>query len=106
MTSNSSPANTPHPRQAIRRFDVFAEYKRLKGLQRGLDQPPAFTSQRRSGCGALVAKGLSVRWHACPDGGAGLQRDHNAAKNRERLGQSLRGDVAVAASENRASIAR
>ena len=55
---------------------------------------PAYTSQRCSGCGVLVHKGLSVRWHACPDGGTRLHRDHNAAKNRERLGQSLRGAVA------------
>jgi putative transposase len=61
---------------------------------------PASTSQRCSGCGALVQKGLSVRWHSCPDCGTSLHRDHNVAKNRERLGQSLRGGVAVAASEN------
>ena len=60
---------------------------------------PAFTSQQRSGCGVLVAKGLSVRWRSCPDCGTSLHRDHNAAKNRERLGQGLRGGVAVAASE-------
>ena len=65
--------------------------------------PPASTSQRCSGCGVMVYKGLSVRWHACPDCGTSLHRDHNAAKNRERLGQSLRGGVAVAASENRES---
>jgi putative transposase len=41
-----------------------------------------------------VQKGLSVRWHACPDCGTSLHRDHNAAKNIERLGQSLRGGVA------------
>jgi hypothetical protein len=29
---------------------------------------------------------------------------YNAAKNRERLGQRLRGGVALAASENRASV--
>jgi putative transposase len=29
--------------------------------------PPAFTSQACSGCGVLVYKGLSVRWHACPE---------------------------------------
>ena len=62
--------------------------------------PPAYTSQNRSGCGALVSKGLSVRWHTCPDCGASLHRDHNAAKNIERLGQSLRGGAAVAVSEN------
>jgi putative transposase len=60
--------------------------------------PPAYTSQRCSGCGVLVAKGLSVRWHSCPECGTSLHRDHNAAKNIERLGQSLRGGVALAAS--------
>jgi putative transposase len=62
---------------------------------------PAFTSQTCSGCGAMVQKGLSVRWHECPTCGTSLHRDHNAAKNRERLGQSLRGGAALAASENR-----
>ncbi|HET9978945.1 MAG TPA: transposase [Ktedonobacterales bacterium] len=56
--------------------------------------PPAYTSQTCSGCGAVVQKGLSVRWHACPDCGTSLHRDHNAAKNIERLGQSLQGEVA------------
>jgi putative transposase len=58
--------------------------------------PPAYTSQRCAGpgCGAMVRKGLSVRWHACPECGASLHRDHNAAKNIERAGQSLRGAVA------------
>ena len=56
--------------------------------------PPACTSQRCSGCGVLVQKGLSVRWHSCPDCGTSLHRDHTAAKNIERLGQSLRGGVA------------
>jgi putative transposase len=65
--------------------------------------PPAFTSQRCSGCGVLVSKGLSVRWHACPACGTSLHRDHNAAKNIERLGQSLRGGAGVLASENRES---
>jgi putative transposase len=65
--------------------------------------PPAYTSQTCSGCGVLVHKGLSVRWHSCPDCGTSLHRDHNAAKNIERAGQALRGGVAVAASENRAS---
>jgi len=66
--------------------------------------PPAYTSQICSGCGVMVAKGLSVRWHSCPDCGASLHRDQNAAMNIERAGQSLRGGAAVAVSENRASI--
>ena len=50
---------------------------------------PAFTSQRCAGadCGVLVQKGLSVRWHVCPDCGMSLHRDHNAARNILRLGQ-------------------
>jgi putative transposase len=61
---------------------------------------PAFTSQTCSGCGVMVSKGLSVRWHSCPDCGTNLHRDHNAAKNIEWAGQTLQGDVAVATSEN------
>jgi putative transposase len=74
---------------------------------------PAFTSQRCSGCGVIVQKGLSVRWHSCPDCGVSLHRDYNAALNILRLGQAqdqeqqkkgpgmaLQGGVALAASEN------
>jgi putative transposase len=55
---------------------------------------PAYTSQMCSGCGVLVHKGLSVRWHSCPECGTSLHRDHNAARNIERAGQALRGEVA------------
>ena len=53
----------------------------------------AFTSQRCSapGCGVFVSKGLSMRWHACPDYGMNLHRDRNAARNILRLGQEQRG---------------
>jgi putative transposase len=64
---------------------------------------PAFASQVCSGCGVLAQTGLSVRWHRCPECGMSLHRDHNAAKNREQLGRSRRGGVAIVASENRAS---
>ena len=51
---------------------------------------PAFTSQRYSGpeCGVIMQKGLSVRWHACPECGTSLHRDHNAARNILRQGQT------------------
>jgi putative transposase len=62
--------------------------------QRVVAVPPADTSQACSGGGVIVHKGLSVRWHSCPDCGTSLHRDVNAAKNIERLGQSLRGAVA------------
>jgi putative transposase len=60
--------------------------------------PPAYTSQTCSGCGVIVHKGLSVRWHTCSDCGTSLHRDHNAAKNIQRAGLALRGGVALAAS--------
>ncbi|HEX6122322.1 MAG TPA: transposase [Ktedonobacterales bacterium] len=62
---------------------------------------PAYTSQTCSGCGALVAKGLSVRWHACPECGASLHRDENAARNIQGRGQRLRGLAGVPAGLNR-----
>jgi putative transposase len=52
---------------------------------------PAYTSQICSGCGVLVWKGLSTRWHECPDCGASLHRDHNSAKVILRAGQTRRG---------------
>src|SRR6185312_4578264 len=55
---------------------------------------PAYTSQTCSGCGIVVQKGLSVRWHSCPNCGTSLHRDHNAARNIERAGQALQGEVA------------
>jgi putative transposase len=54
--------------------------------------PPAYTSQVCSEvtCGVLVHKGLSVRWHTCPECGTSLHRDHNAARNILRLGTQRR----------------
>ena len=43
--------------------------------------PAAYTSPACSRCGVLVHKGLSVRWHECPECGTSLHRDHNAARN-------------------------
>jgi putative transposase len=55
--------------------------------------PPASTSQACSGCSVLIMKGLSVRWHACQACGTSLHRDHNAALNILRLGQSRAGQA-------------
>ena len=63
--------------------------------------PPAYTSQTCSGCGVIVQKGLSVRWHECPDCGTSLHRDHNAAKNIQWRGQRLRGVAGLPAAVNR-----
>ena len=49
---------------------------------------PKYTSQRCSGCGAMVKKELSERWHRCSCG-CELDRDHNAALNIQRAGMAL-----------------
>jgi putative transposase len=75
-------------------FLSILAFKAVCAGKRAVAVPPAYTSQTCAGCGVLVHKGLSVRWHTCPDCGASLHRDHNAAKNIERAGQALRGAVA------------
>jgi putative transposase len=65
-------------------FKAESAGKRVQGVN------PAFTSQACSGCGMMVSKGLSVRWHSCPDCGVSLHRDHNAALNILLLGQEQR----------------
>jgi putative transposase len=81
-------------------FLTILTYKAAWAGRRVVAVNPTYTSQRCSGCGELVHKGLSVRWHRCPVCGTSLHRDHNAAKNIERAGQALRGGVALAASKN------
>ena len=70
--------------------------------------PPAYTTQDCSNvladgtiCGERIAKTLSVRTHSCPKCGYVADRDENAARNIQRLGQSLRGLPAVAGGMNR-----
>ncbi len=44
MSSESSTESVQHrqkPRRPIRRFDIFAEYNRLKALEKGMDEPHA-----------------------------------------------------------------
>ncbi|MDG6949984.1 MAG: transposase [Nitrososphaerota archaeon] len=42
---------------------------------------PSGTSQKCSGCGGVVPKGLGERTHSCPNCGLVLDRDVNAARN-------------------------
>ncbi|HLV97809.1 MAG TPA: transposase [Ktedonobacterales bacterium] len=74
-----------------RQFCTILTFKAANAGKRAIAVPPAYTSQVCSGCGVLVQKGLSVRWHECPDCGASLHRDHNAAQNIQRAGQTHRG---------------
>ena len=72
-------------------FLAILTFKAANAGKRVVSVNPAFTSQRCSapGCGVIVQKGLSVRWHACPECGTSLHRDHNAALNILRLGQEI-----------------
>jgi putative transposase len=49
---------------------------------------PGGTTQRCSGCGQTVPKGIGDRVHSCPGCGLVLGRDHNAALNVLALGRS------------------
>lgn len=81
-------------------FCSILAFKAENAGKRVVAVPPAYTSQVCSGCGMLVRKGLSVRLHECLDCGASLHRDHNAALNILRVGQTRQGVVAVAAAMN------
>ncbi len=62
-------------------FQTLLCYKAVEAGSHVTFVNPAHTSQACSGCGALVAKDLSVRWHACPQCHLELDRDLNAARN-------------------------
>jgi putative transposase len=71
-------------------FLSILSFKAVEAAKTVVAVPPAYTSQACSGCGVLVHKGLSVRWHLCPECGKSLHRDHNAALNILRLGTEQR----------------
>jgi putative transposase len=72
-------------------FLTILSYKAACAGRSVIAVPPAYTSQICSGCGVLVSKGLSVRWHSCPECGMSLHRDHNAAQNILALGKKISG---------------
>jgi hypothetical protein len=76
MTSDATRKDAPHPKQQIRRFDVFAEYNRLKGLQKGMDEAHA------QGYGLWVAKVV-----ASGGGRRSGSTDHHATENAEDEGE-------------------
>jgi IS605 OrfB family transposase len=61
-------------------FQQFCTYKAANAGRAMLFVNPQYTSQVCSGCGTIVKKELSERWHSC-ECGVELGRDHNAALN-------------------------
>lgn len=72
-------------------FCLRLAFKAEEAGKRAVAVSPRSTSQVCSTCGVVVSKTLSVRWHSCPDCGASLDRDHNAAMNILRVGQTQDG---------------
>jgi len=77
-------------------FQQYCTYKAESAGRSIVFVAPNFTSQVCSGCGQIVKKDLSERWHSC-ECGTELDRDHNAAINILRLGSSQRGVAYVEA---------
>jgi len=69
-------------------FDIL-HFKAEEAGREVIEVPAKDTTQLCSQCGARVPKDLSVRVHSCPSCDLELDRDHNAALNILRLGQSL-----------------
>ena len=59
-------------------FKIFLQSKAAAAGKKIVEKNPRNTSQECSGCGQMVPKKLSERWHEC-ECGTSLHRDHNAA---------------------------
>jgi putative transposase len=71
-------------------FYSVLESKAVEADRKFVKVNPRSTSQKCSGCGAIVKKDLSVRIHNCSCG-LSLDRDENAARNILALGLSVLG---------------
>lgn len=87
MTRNGSLAQAAHDAGLGIFFDLLG-YKAEETGSKVIKVDPKHTSQMCSGCGQIVAKGLSVRVHRC-DCGLVIDRDVNAARNIHALGLSV-----------------
>jgi putative transposase len=82
-------------------FLSILAYKAAWAGKRAEAVNPAYTTQDCSGCGERISKSLSVRTHVCTNCGLILDRDENAARNIQWLGQRLRGVPTVVGAMNR-----
>lgn len=83
-------------------FLTMVSYKAEEAGSMAIGVNPNMTTQQCSGCGAIVRKGLSQRWHACSECGLELPRDHNSALNILAVGLtvSAQGELALVGSVN------
>lgn len=89
MTRNGNLSLSAHD-ASLGMFRQMLDYKVANTGSQVVGVNPRNTSQACSGCGVIVAKGLNVRVHRCPDCGVELDRDVNAALNIIALGLSVR----------------
>lgn len=80
MTRNGNLSLSAHD-ASLGMFRQMLQYKVENTGAEVVGVNPRNTSQACSGCGVIVAKGLNVRVHRCPDCGVELDRDVNAALN-------------------------
>lgn len=79
-------------------FRSILEQKAAEWDRKIIFADPRYTSQECSGCGAIVKKKLSERWHTCPHCGLNIHRDVNAAINilkRSGLDEAIRDSQAL-----------
>lgn len=78
-------------------FFNILHFKAEEASREVIEVPARNTSQACSQCGCIVPKDLPIRIHHCPHCGLTLDRDHNAALNILRLGQSLQLKLGISA---------
>lgn len=76
-------------------FIAFVSYKAEEAGGIAIALNPSGTSINCSMCGFPVPKSLSQRVHKCPNCGLEIDRDWNAARNIERLGIGLCGEMGI-----------
>lgn len=76
-------------------FIGFVSYKAEEAGGIAIAVNPSGTSISCSQCGFPVPKSLAQRVHRCPNCGLEIDRDWNAARNIERLGMSLCGEMGI-----------
>lgn len=79
-------------------WNILLQLIRYKAENAGsyfVEVNPRYTSQKCSGCGAIVQKSLSVRTHICPECSLTIDRDYNASLNILRAGIALGGEIGL-----------